>query len=179
MNKQILGQTWDQFRQKYGVFLRLLEAIPEECYYSHPVPGMRTPAELMVHISASVVRDMAQGIAKGRITADESSEAKVAADLGSKPALLAFARLCFDQANAAVITIGDAQLSAMVPTPWNMTFPGHVGFSILNDEFVHHRGQLYAYARVCGVTPPYMWSFGENAPEYRSARDGSEATAAV
>lgn len=76
MNKQMLGQTWDQFRQKYGVYLRLLEAIPEECYYSHPVPGMRTPAELMVHISASVVRDMAQGIAKGRITADESSEAK-------------------------------------------------------------------------------------------------------
>lgn len=66
-----------------------------------------------------------------------------------------------------------------MPTPWNMTFPGHVGFNILNDEFVHHRGQLYAYARVCGVAPPYMWSFGENAAEYRAERDRSEATAAV
>jgi uncharacterized damage-inducible protein DinB len=175
----MLEQAWDQSRQKYGVYLRLLEVIPEECYYSHPVPGMRAPAELVVHVSESVVRDMAQGIAKGRITADESSEAKIAMELGGKAELIAFARRCFDEASAAVATIGDAQLGAMVPTPWNMTFPGWVGFNILNDEFVHHRGQLYTYARLCGVEPPYMWSFGNNAPEYRPAHGRSEVPATI
>lgn len=167
MDKQMLDQMWDQFRQKYGVYLRLLEAFPEDRYHGHPVPGMRTPAELMAHLSGTVVRDIAQGVAKGAITADESSEDKVAAGFKTKADLLAFARKCWDQANAAVIATGDAQLKAMVPTPWGMTFPGWVGFNIMNDEFLHHRGQLYAFARLCGFQPPFIWGFGDNAPGFR------------
>jgi hypothetical protein len=43
----------------------------------------------------------------------------------------------------------------------------------MNDEFVHHRGQLYVYARLFSVAPPFIWSFGENGSEFgrrRSAR---------
>jgi hypothetical protein len=69
MNKATLDQMWDQFRQKYGVYLRLLDVIPADRYATHPVAGMRTPAELAVHISGTVVRDIAEGVAKGRITA--------------------------------------------------------------------------------------------------------------
>jgi len=38
---------------------------------------------------------------------------------------------------------------------------------MMNDEFLHHRGQLYAFARACGVEPPFMWGFADNAPEFR------------
>ncbi len=169
MDKQTLGPVWDQIRQKYGIYLRILDAIPEDRYHSHPVPGMKTPAELVAHVSGTIIRDIARGIAKGSITPDESSEAKAAAGFATKADAIAFARNCWDQANAAVATIGDAQLKAMVPTPWNMTFPGWVGFNILSDEFLHHRGQLSAYARVCGAAPPFIWGFGENAPEFRPA----------
>jgi uncharacterized damage-inducible protein DinB len=169
MNKTVLDQMWDQFRQKYGVYLRLLETIPADRYASHPVPGMRTPAELVVHISGSVVRDMMEGVAKGRITADESSEDETAAELGDKAALLAFARRCFEQADAAVKRIGDVELAAMVPTPWGKSWPGYVAFHVMHDEFLHHRGQLYAFARCCGAEPPFMWGFGENSPEYQPA----------
>lgn len=170
MNKQAFDQSWDQLRQKYGVYLRVLEVIPEQRYNSHPVAGMRSPAELAVHMSGTVVRDIAQGIAKGKITADESSEAKIAADLGTKSAVIGFAKQCWDLANAAAATIDDAQLSTIVATPWNMTFPGWVGFNVLNDEFVHHRGQLYVYARACGAEPPFMWGFAENVLEFRPAQ---------
>src|SRR5262245_23559874 len=132
MNKQAFGQAWDQFRQKYGVYLRLLDAIPEQRYYAHPVAGMRSPAELIVHVSGTIVRDITQGIAKGEITVDEASEAKVAADLGSKSAVIAYAKQCWGLANAAAMTIDDAQLNAIVPTPWDMAFPGWVGFNVLN-----------------------------------------------
>jgi hypothetical protein len=74
-----------------------------------------------------------------------------------------FGRECWDVANAAVVRAGDARLQAIVPTPWGMSFPGWVGFGILSDEFLHHRGRLYAYARVFGVQPLFIWSFGENA----------------
>jgi uncharacterized damage-inducible protein DinB len=167
VNKPALDQMWDQFRQKYGVYLRVLEAIPPDRYPTHPVPGMRTPAELAVHISSTCVRDIAEGVAKGRITVDEGSEDKLAAELGNKAALIAFARDCFDRANAAVARIGDAQLAAMVPTPWGSAWPGAVAFHVMNDEFVHHRGQLTAFVRVCGGEPPFMWGYADNAPEYQ------------
>jgi uncharacterized damage-inducible protein DinB len=167
MDRHALDQMWDQMRQKYGVYLRVLEIIPEDRYQSHPVPGMRTPAELVAHISGTVVRDLAQGVAKGEITADEAAEAGVAASLGSRAAALAFARQCWDQADAAVATIGDAQLTAIVSTPWNMSFPGWVGFDMMNDEFLHHRGQLFVYTRLCGAAPPFMWGFADNAADFR------------
>jgi uncharacterized damage-inducible protein DinB len=167
MHKAMLDQMWDQFRQKYGVYLRLLEAFPAERYFTHPVSGMRSLAELIVHVSGTVVRDIAEGVAKGEITVDEAGEAKVAADLGTKAAIIAFSRQCFERADAAVRRIGDGELAAMVPTPWKSVWPGWVAFHVLSDEFMHHRGQLYAYARCFGVEPPFMWSYGENAPEYQ------------
>jgi len=177
MNKAMIDQMWDQFRQKYGVYLRLLEAIPADRYATHPVAGMRTPAELAVHVSGTCVRDIAEGVAKGRITAEEMGEDKMAAELGNKSALIAFARQCFEQANTAVAQIGDAELSAMVPTPWNMSWPGWVAFQVMNDEFVHHRGQLYAFARVCGAEPPFMWGYADNAVEYRPVAEAAGAGA--
>jgi uncharacterized damage-inducible protein DinB len=116
-----------------------------------------------------VVRGLAEGVAQGRITAEEGEEARIAGELGTKAALLAFARRCFEQADAAVRRIGDAELAAMVPTPWNSTWPGYVAFHVMNDEFVHHRGQIYAYARACGAEPPFMWGYAENAPEFQPA----------
>lgn len=167
MNSQALRMFWDQIRQKYGVLLRVLAAIPEPQLHAHPIPGMRTPAELAVHVATSIVRDIAVGVAKGAITADEGREAGIAAGLGSRAALLAYARDCWRQADDAVATLTDGQLAASVPTPWGMSFPGAFAFHVVNDELLHHRGQLYAYARACGVSPPSLWSFAENEPAFR------------
>ena len=167
MNKQALDQMWDQFRQKYGVYLRALEALPADRFHTHPVAGMRTPAEMVTHISGTIVRDIVEGVAKGAITVDEAGETKVAADLGSKPALVAFARECFERANAAVGRVGDAQLSAMVPTPWGSSWPGSVAFHIMSDEFMHHRGQLYAFLCASGAEPPFIWGYAENEPAFQ------------
>lgn len=169
MDKKSFDRMWDQTRQKYGIYLRLLEAIPEDKFHDTPVQGMRTPAELVVHTSGAIVRDITQGVAKGEITQGED-ENTVASGFSGKSDALAYALKCWNEANAAASEIGDEELNAKVPTPWDMTFPGWVGISILNDEFLHHRGQLYAYARACGAEPPFLWSFGENAPEFGPVR---------
>ena len=48
MNKRALDGFWDQFRQKYGVYLRLLDLMPADSYQTEPVPGLRSAAELAV-----------------------------------------------------------------------------------------------------------------------------------
>lgn len=169
MTKHGLDHQWDQLRQKYSSYLRLLDAIPADRYHSHLVPGMGTPAELVVQMSAAIVRDITQGIALGEIKPNASVEARIVADLGTKMAVIAYARRCWDLAEQAVKTIGNSQLSATIHTPWNMEIPGWVGFNILNDEFVHHYGQLFTYARLCGAEPPFLWGFAEGTLQYRFA----------
>jgi len=161
MNKSTLNAIWDQTRQKYGVYLRLLEALPEDKINEHLIPGMRTAAELVAHTSGGIVQGFAEGVARGEI---EDDQRKV--DIRSRDDLLAYARDCWKAADDAIAKVGDDELARMVKTPWNMSFPGTVAIHTMNDELVHHRGQLYAYVRAAGVEPPFVWSYGENAPGF-------------
>ena len=169
MNKQTLERRWDLFRQQYGIYLRLLESLPEDALQDHVVPGMRTPAQLIAHTSGSIVREFARGVASGEIRHSED-ESATAAGLSSRAEALAYARRCWDDANAAMSGVGDAELAATVKTPWNMTFPGTAVVNMMSDEFLHHRGQLYVYARAAGAEPPFLWSFDKNASEFAPKR---------
>lgn len=169
MNRQWLDGLWDHTRRKYGIYLRVLEAIPADRFHDHPIPGMRTPAEVVVHTSGSIVRDIAEGVASGTIEADEAGEDAIAAGLGSRDEVLAFARDCWKRADAAIAKVGDAHLEGSVANNWGMPLNGTFAMVILGDEFMHHRGQLYAYVRACGGEPPFMWGFDDNDPEFRTA----------
>lgn len=167
MNRQWLDGMWDHMRRKYGIYLRVLQAIPADRFDDHPIPGMRTPSQMVAHTSGSIVRDIAEGVASGTIGADEAGEDAVADGLGSKEEVLAFARRCWDRADAAVSGVGDEELAGPVENPWGMPLDGTFAMIILNEEFLHHRGQLYAYVRACGGEPPFMWGFDENAAEFQ------------
>lgn len=170
MNRQWLDSMWPHMRNKYGVYLRVLEAIPEEYYDQHPIPGMRTPKELVVHTSGSIVRDVAEGVASGTIQADEAGEGGIVAGLGSKQEVLDFARECWARADAAMASVDDGKLSGEVANPWGIPgLNGTFAMVVINDEFLHHRGQLFAYARACGVEPPFMWGFEDNPEGFASA----------
>ena len=162
MDKQWLDGMWDHMRQKYGIYLRVLDAIPADQFGDHPVSGMRTPTQMAVHTSGSIVRDIAEGVASGTITADEAGEDAVAEGLGSKADVLDFARTCWARADAAIAAVGDEHLAGGVGNPWGIPLNGAFAMVVLNDEFLHHRGQLYAYVRACGAEPPFMWGFEAN-----------------
>jgi hypothetical protein len=40
--------------------------------------------------------------------------------------------------------------------------PGWGALHVPSDEFLHHRGQLSAYARACGIEPPFIWDYEGN-----------------
>lgn len=169
MNEQSLKRRWDLIRQQYGIYLRLIESISEEKLQEHVVPSMRTPAQLIAHTSGTIVRDFAQGVASGEIRKSQDEEA-VASGLSSREKASAFARKCWQDADAAMREVGEDELQATVKTPWNMTFPGTAVVNMLSDEFLHHRGQLYVYARAAGGEPPFLWSFDQNEPAFAPRR---------
>jgi len=167
MDAKTLGGMWDLLRQKHGITLRIVESLPDGRLDEHVIPNMRTPKQLVVHMYDVIIKAIAEGVASGKVLADEAAEGGIAAKLKTKQDLVRYAEDCWKAADAAVKKIGDAQLSANVETPWGFTPPGGMLMGLQNDEYIHHRGQLFAFARALGVEPPYLWDFGHNAEPYR------------
>ena len=169
MNKQTLLQMWDHLRQGHGIALRVITALPADKLDSHPIPNMRTPKELVVHLYNDVFKAMAEGVRRGDLILDMSreTEKKIAAGIKSRDELVKYARDTWNTTDMIVASITDAQLATEVKTPFGMNFPGFIIFGITNDEFFHHRGQLYAFSRALGVEPPMMWDFEHNEPAFQ------------
>jgi uncharacterized damage-inducible protein DinB len=164
MNRSIVGYQWEEMRLINGITLRVIEAIPKDKIDARPIGAMRTPKELVAHMYTTM-RTVAEGIARGSITADERADAGT--ELRSREDMIRYARDCWKAADQVMPILTDAQIQAMVKTPWGMDLPGHVCSTIIYDEHLHHRGQLYAFLRALGVEPPFLWDFDNSAPEFR------------
>ncbi len=165
MTRTSLEQLWTRLRPRHGIALRVIEVLPEDKIHTHPIPHMRTPVELVVHLYASVIREMVECVARGEYV--QPDETAIAARMRSKADLLAFARESYAAASRGVESISDAELRGTLKTPWGASPPGSHMIEAIPDEFFHHRGQLYAYARALGAEPPDMWDFANNAVELR------------
>lgn len=162
MTKTSLAPMWDMMRLRHGIGLRCIEALPADQLDSHPVRNMRTPKELVVHMYG-FMRVAAESVVTGTLVWDEKNDLP---KVKSKDDLIAYAQNCWKTADAAFTKITDAQLAAMVKAPWGER-PGSAMISVIPDEYLHHRGQLFAYLRQLGVEPPTNWDFEHSAPELR------------
>ncbi len=164
MNRQVHLALWDQQRLRHGITLRLLEQIPDDQLTRHPIAGMRTPVELVVHMYATV-ESMADGVHSG--TAQSVDEKPIVDGIKTKAQLRQFVTKAWAQGDKQALSATEPQLGSPVKTPWGDTFPGHAMFGIIADEYLHHRGQLYAFVRTYGTEPVMVWDFEHNAAEYQ------------
>ena len=159
-NRQSFLGWWEHFRQVNGITLRIVSAIPSDKLHSNPIQNMRTPTQLVVHMYGQIVKNVSVGIAKGEITGFDEKSA--VASIKTTDDLVRFCKECWTAGDAAAKTVSDANLQASVKTPWGMDMPGFACAGVICDEFIHHRGQLYAYTRAMGIEPPMMWDFEHN-----------------
>ena len=165
LNKQALMGMWDMQRQRVGIGLRCVEMIPADKFDSHPIANMRSPKELLVHTYGMVMREMTEAVIRGEVK--EIDEKGVVAGLKSRDDVLKYCRDCWNASDKAASQITDAQLAAIVKTPWGMDVPGWWILGAQHDEYLHHRGQLYTYLRQMGAEVPMMWDFEHNAPGFQ------------
>lgn len=163
-DRKLFNAFWDNIRQAHGVALRTIDALPADKLDSRPIQNMRTPKELIVHLYGMVVRAMTEGIASGEIKAADEKE--IVTRLKTRDDLIRFVNESWTASNKAAAAITDANLNAMVKSPWG-DLPGFVCVGIIHDEYFHHRGQVYSYLRQLGGEPPMMWDFEHNATEFQ------------
>ena len=169
MNKAEFDKSWNYFRTVNGVGLRAIARLPEDRLDDHPIPNMRTPKQLVIH-TYQIVRDITQGILDGNLVDSEPAEKAAEARIRTKAELEAFCREAWAAGAKNAAAIGDAQLSGIVTTPWGHDLPGAEFYQVLNNEYWHHRGQLYCHLRAMGVEPPGLYDRANNEPEFRESQ---------
>lgn len=163
---------WDGVRM---VTLKLLECFDDGDLGYRLVPEWRTVGELFHHLGAHQFYGC-RGILSGRWDAlpgepDEDWEAHKKKTVHSVQALSVWLSSVQEQVHRWVEQAEESVLSDFRPdNPW---FEGMRGWLQLHHAYqdeLHHRGQLYAVARVLGKTLPEV--FAEEYPNYWQPRKG-------
>ena len=162
MKKTTAVRMWDMMRLRHGIGLRCVEAIPADKIDARPVQDMRTPKELVVHMY-SFLRSGPESMLTGTLKSEEEIEL---ASIKTKQDLVKFAESCWKAADTAIEKVTDAQLTSTVKAPWGEMKASEM-IGTVQDEYLHHRGQLYAFLRQLGVAPPMNFDFEGSAPAFR------------
>jgi uncharacterized damage-inducible protein DinB len=138
-------------------YIRLAEAIPQEKYSWRPGDGVRSVAEVLLHVAGAnygLVGSIGGAPPAGvnmqgfeRSTTDQA-------------AIVQHVRDAFAHFRAAVIAMPESDAERMVRWFGPPQVPARSFLYFIADHNGEHLGQLIAYARTNGVVPP--WSGGND-----------------
>jgi uncharacterized damage-inducible protein DinB len=132
-------------------FLRLAEAFPADKYTWRPAPGVKSVAEVFLHVSAAnynmyklVGTPVPPGLDVAGMELSTTDKAKI----------IAMLKTSYAHAEKAITDMPDANLEKTMP--WlggTITQRGVLLYII--PHIGEHLGQAVAYARINGVVPPW------------------------
>ena len=152
VRKQFLADL-DTLQSK---FLALAEAFPANKYAWRPAPGVRSVGEAFMHVASEfyVYAPLAYGAARSPVIPRGQDSFKKFESMSTKDDVLKHLKEGFAYAKQSISAIDESQLTGsrklfggdhtIVETSFAMT-----------DDLHEHLGQLIAYARMNGVTPPW------------------------
>jgi len=152
VRKQFLADL-DTLQSK---FLALAEAFPANKYAWRPAQGVRSVGEAFMHVASEfyVYAPMAYGAARSPVIPRGQDSFKKFESMSTKDDVLKHLKEGFAYAKQSISGIDEGQLTGsrklfggdhnIVETSFAMT-----------DDLHEHLGQLIAYARMNGVTPPW------------------------
>ncbi len=149
-----VGEGWSgEFEHAARQLTQLAEAIPADKFSWRPGPGVRSTAEVFMHVAVANHFLLAQaGLKPGLDLGKLGKEPEKS--LTAKDDVIKFLKGSFDAVRAAVPTADRSKPTKLFGKA--VTVDG-VLLRILAHNH-EHMGQLIAYARVNGVVPP--WSAG-------------------
>ena len=152
VRKQFLADL-DTLQSK---FLALAEAFPANKYAWRPAQGVRSVGEAFMHVASEfyVYAPMAYGAARSPVIPRGQDSFKKFESMSTKDDVVKHLKEGFAYAKQSISGIDEGQLTGsrklfggdhnIIETSFAMT-----------DDLHEHLGQLIAYARMNGVTPPW------------------------
>ena len=156
----------DQMQQK---FVALAEAIPADKYTWRPAEGVRSIAEVYLHVAGANYGfpQMLGGEMPERVKAKDWE--KSTAD---KDKIVAELKQSFANAIAVITSVPTSEIASPLPKLGPDANKGDVEY-IMMVHMHEHLGQSISYARQVGVTPP--WTAAAEAAAKKKAAEGKPA----
>lgn len=137
---------------------KVIEAFPEQDFFTFSIGGMRTPAALISELLAIAGPGLHQIVRGGTEVLTEKFEfnnsKKMVLELWDKADAeikMLWPKIKNERFHERIVTFGQYEGSV-----WSSIF-------YFIDNEIHHRAQLYVYLRALGVEPPAFWErdFGD------------------
>ncbi|MBC7925869.1 MAG: DinB family protein [Bryobacteraceae bacterium] len=135
----------------------LAEAVPAEKYSYKPGEGVRTIAQVYVHIAGANM--MIPGMLGAKPPADVKMSRDSEKTMTDKTQIVALLKKAMEHSRAALATALDTPDTAAKLFGRDSNYAG--GSLLLVTHMHEHLGQSIAYARAAGVTPPWSGGRGE------------------
>jgi hypothetical protein len=139
-----------------GKFVALAEAFPADKYAWRPAPGVRSVGEVFMHVASEfyVYTPLAYGAPTSPVVGRGQGAMKKFESMSTKPDVLKHLKEGFAYTKT---TVGSLDPGSIVGS--KKLFGGdhtivETSFGMV-DDLHEHLGQLIAYARMNGVTPPW------------------------
>jgi len=147
----------DQMSFNESRILALAEAIPAETYTWRPAEGVRSVSESLLHVASS---NYFFFLKCGQAPPEDVDVMMLEKSTTDKAKIIEEVKKSFEYARMGIKAINDKSLGDKVEFPFPGEYNKQSAITIAGDHSAEHLGQLIAYARMNGVTPP--WSKGGN-----------------
>lgn len=155
---QLQKETAGNLTYTSGKVMQLAEAIPAEKYSWSPQEGVRSVAEVFAHIIGA---NYFFAMKLGAKTPEGVNMQTIEKDLTTKEEISAALKQSYDVIIAAVKNAKDDALDDKVEYPFPGEFTNMSSILIAMSHSNEHLGQLIAYSRMNGITPPWSEMGGE------------------
>lgn len=142
---QELHELWRNHRR---VLEELLAAVGDEHMHFKPWSGAMSLGELALHTAASAVGFLRTVKMGEPLAIPEVPECRTMADVRDQ------VRALTEQAEELFASLGEAELMADSPIPHPKLSGPRIGLiQAVCEHEIHHKGQLFVYARMVGADP--------------------------
>ena len=150
-------------------FVALAEAIPADKYAWRPSEGVRSIAEVYLHVTAANynIPQLIGGDVPDRIKAKDWEQSTT-----DKAKIIAELKQSFANASAVIEKVSTTDIASPLPKLGPDAVKGDVEYFFMT-HMSEHLGQSIAYARQVGVTPP--WTAAAEAAAKKKAAEGKAA----
>lgn len=152
--KGIRGEMLAQLDDAAGKLQQLAEAIPQDKLAWRPAAGVRSVGEVLMHVTGG--NYYLTTFAGVKAPADAPQGENVA----SRAEAIAQMKRSFDHVRAAIRNLKDADLDKPATMFGQQTNYRNVFLTTVTHAH-EHLGQLIAYARTNGITPPWSMAGGQ------------------
>ena len=156
---QILEYTNYILNGPTGVFMKMIELVPDEQVQFKPHKESKSVAELVCHI-LSVMQIHAHAIAEGKGKEEHAQRIPINPErISSTNNLVAHCKKVLETIRTVLRKITDDTLELEIKYEQWDDYTTQAGIALLYivEEFFHHRGQLSIYLRLLGIEPPFLY----------------------